>query len=132
MFSFSDGWVVKVRSEQMATKTPVTAHHGWELAHKNMQLGAQYRLLPCKCQWPSGLKTAKSIWCNSIFAPSSMDIKLYQHLVESLTGKIMSPEPFQTTAFHFPTSENSWKLKHDSQDEARCSDAQSCLETRKS
>lgn len=39
-----------------------------------------------------------------------MDVKLYQHLVESPTGKIMSPEPFQTTLFHFPTLGNSWNL----------------------
>lgn len=110
MFSFSYGWVVKVRSEQMAVKTPVTTHQGWELTHKNMQLTAQYRHLPCKCQWPSGLETAKSIWRNSIFALSSMDVKLCLHLVESLTGKIMSPEPFQTTLFHFPTLGNSWNL----------------------
>lgn len=57
-----------------------------------------------------------------------MDIKLYQHLVESLTGKITSPEPFQTTAFHFPTLENSWKLKHNSQYEAHCLDEWRWLE----
>ena len=39
MFNFSYAWIEKVGPEQMAVKTPVTTYHGWELAHKNMQLG---------------------------------------------------------------------------------------------
>lgn len=69
MFRFSYTWIEKVRSEQMAVKTPMTAHHGWELAHKNMQLGAQYRLLPCKCQWPSGLKALQNQFDAILYLP---------------------------------------------------------------
>ena len=93
----------------MAVKTPVSTYHGWELAHKICNL-VHCRLFPCKCQGTSGLKTAKSIWCYSIFGLSSTNIK-YISICQNPWQETVSPGPFQVLVLYFPISENSWKLK---------------------
>lgn len=109
MFNFSYGWIEKVEPEQMAVKTPMATYMAENLHTKICNL-VYCRLLPCKCQGTSGLKTLQNQFDAILY------LLFLPRILISASARIPDrkgcvPRTISNLVFHFPTSENSWKLK---------------------